>query len=91
MELSTFAALIFLLFNLLNSSRKYGHHENQKMKTDIMMDKLEIGSPKQFIKDPHISQTKGRKKDDMKETEVGRIKSGFKISLNKIRSYQFCG
>ena len=65
MELSTFAALIFLLFNLLNSSRKDGHHENPKKKTDRMMDKLESESPKQYIKDPH---TYCRLKEERRKT-----------------------
>ena len=60
-----------------------------------VMDELQSESSKWHIKDPHISQTKGRKKDNMKETEVGRIKSGLETSLNKIlvkrRSCQFCG
>ena len=60
-----------------------------------VMDELQSESPKWHIKDPHISQTKGRKKDNMKEIEVGRIKSGLEMSLKKIlvkgTSCQFYG
>ena len=33
--------------------------------------------------DPHISQTKGRKKDGEKVSHNNRLKSGLEVSLNK--------
>ena len=47
------------------------------------------------IKDPHVSQTKGRKKSTEKQGPSGRIKGGLEISLaratTKRRSCQLCG
>nr|POE45425.1 hypothetical protein CFP56_20097 [Quercus suber] len=47
------------------------------------------------IKDPHVSQTKGRKKSTEKQGPGGRIKGGLEISLaratTKRRSCQLCG
>jgi hypothetical protein len=43
------------------------------------------------IINPHISHTKGRKKDREKTTESCRFKSGLELSLNKRRSCHLCG
>ena len=48
-----------------------------------------------IIKDPHISQTKGRKKESEKESQVGRFKSGLELSISKSlvkwRACKSCG
>ena len=42
------------------------------------------------IKDPHLSQTKGRKKSTKKQGLGGRIKGGLQISTTKRKSSQLC-
>ena len=42
------------------------------------------------IKDPHLSQTKGRKKSTEKQGLGGRIKGGLQISTIKRKSCQLC-
>ena len=39
--------------------------------------------PHLILRDPHISQTKGRKKDGEKVSHNNRLKSGLEVSLNK--------
>ncbi|KEH15608.1 FAR1-related sequence protein, putative, partial [Medicago truncatula] len=52
-------------------------------------------SSEPIIRDPLPSQTKGRKKDSIKETQNGRIKSSLELSVNrttvKRKSCQVCG
>ncbi|PNX75333.1 protein FAR1-related sequence 5-like, partial [Trifolium pratense] len=51
-------------------------------------------SSEPIIRDPLPSQTKGRKKDSIKETQNGRIKSSLELSVNRTtvkRRCQVCG
>ncbi|XP_057435267.1 protein FAR1-RELATED SEQUENCE 5-like [Lotus japonicus] len=85
-------------YNFIISEMKQTHKSAAAMKTSEGVALLEsseknvnqvcsseqVSEPPQLtIGNPHVSQTKGRKKDGGKMTQNGRFKSGLEVSLNK--------
>ena len=70
------------------------HHKSGKSADIVEVKDCSVIFPLN-VKDPHVSQTKGRKKSTKKQGPSGRIKGGLEISLapamTKRRSCQLCG
>ncbi|KAL0013407.1 hypothetical protein SO802_000476 [Lithocarpus litseifolius] len=70
------------------------HHKSGESANIVEVEDCSVIVPLN-IKDPHVSQTKGRKKSTEKQGLGGRIKGGLEISLaratTKRRSCQLCG
>ena len=65
------------------------HHKSGELANIVEVEDYSLIVPLN-IKDPHLSQTKGRKKSTEKQGLGGRIKGGLQISTTKRKSCQLC-
>lgn len=61
----------------------------------VLISGHENDGPESTIRDPVVSQTKGRQKDDFRVSQSKRIKSSLELSMNRLlkkqRLCQLCG